>query len=153
MRQMRQPDPKPILFASIWELHPETEPVHNLLQSGEYSLALREMADRFIERCRDLARQAEELAIADLPGGRLIQRMFAYEGRDGVPLFAFNAFESRSEKTEHRGFWRLAAGLVDALRNPRSHGYESGITPLEAFTWLCFLSAMHSLLDRVVYRE
>ena len=103
MRLMREPDPKPILFISIWELHPETRRAHSLLQAGEYSLALREVADRFIERCRELAKQADELEIARLHGGLMIRRMFEVEGQGGVPLFAFNAFESRNEQTEHRG--------------------------------------------------
>lgn len=152
MRLMQEPDPKPILFISIWELHPETRRAHNLLQAGEYSLALREVADRFIERCRELAKQADLMDVARLPGGRMIERMFGFEGRERAPLFAFNAFESHNEQTEHRGFWQLSAGLVDALRNPRSHGHESGFPPVEAFAWLCFLSAMHRLLDRVSYQ-
>ncbi len=151
MRLMREPDPKPILFISIWELHPETRRAHSLLQAGEYSLALREVADRFIERCRELAKQADELEVARLNGGPMIRRMFEVKGQGGVPLFAFNEFESRNEQTEHRGLWQLSAGLVDALRNPRSHGHESGFPPVEAFEWLCFLSTMHRLLDRVSY--
>ena len=148
---MRDPDPKPLLFISIWELHPETRRAHSLIQAGEYSLALREVADRFIERCYELARQVEEPAMARLRGGRLIEAMFGTSGRDIRPLFSFNSFETLNEQAEHRGFWRLAAGLIDLLRNPRSHGHEAGLAPADAFSWLCFLSAMHGLLDRVSY--
>lgn len=151
IRQLRELDERPLLFISLWDLHPEVEPVHDLLRVRQYALALREVADRFIERCRDLAVRAGEHDIARENGGRLINLMFGVPDRHSAPLFAFNEFQARNEQTEHRGFWRLAAGLIDAFRNPRSHGRDAGFTPSEAFEWLCFLSTMHRLLDRVSY--
>lgn len=148
---MRELDERPLLFISLRDLHPEVEPVLDLLRVRQYALALRDVADRFIERCRDLAVRAGEEDIARANGGRLIDLMFGAEDRRIRPLFAFNGFEERNEQTEHRGFWRLASGLIDAFRNPRSHGRDAGFTPSEAFEWLCFLSTMHRLLDRVNY--
>ena len=151
MRQMQAPDDKPMLFISVWDLHPETEMAHDLIRIGHYSLALREVADRFIERCRGLARDANELRIARQPGGQLIRSMFAAPDLETKPLFAFNECGTRSERTEQRGLWHLAQGLVDAFRNPRSHGHDAGFSPAEAFVWLGFLSAMHELIDAARY--
>ena len=148
---MRAPDGKPMLFISVWDLHPETEMAHDLIRIGHYSLALREVADRFIERCRDLARDANELRIARQPGGQLIRSMFAAPDLETKPLFAFNECGTRNERTEQRGLWNLAQGLIDAFRNPRSHGHDAGFSPAEAFVWLGFLSAMHDLIDTARY--
>lgn len=61
---MRELDERPLLFISLWDLHSEVEPVLDLLRVRQYALALRDVADRFIERCRDLAVRAGEEDIA-----------------------------------------------------------------------------------------
>ena len=120
-------------------LHDETRVAHDLMRDGYSALAVQEAAQRFINRVQELTERH------DLDGADLINHVFSEER----PLLAFSARETMREKDEHRGYHRLAVGLVTAIRNVLTHEAGAEMDPVEAFEWLAFISAMQRRLDQV----
>lgn len=82
-----------------------------------------------------------------LDGADLYAEQFG--SKNGPPRIRINAFETESEKAEHRGFLSLLNGVHAHFRNPRAHSTRLGSTEdqqdlLDLFS---LLSYVHRRLD------
>ena len=119
------------------DLHSETNVAHSLLRDGYSALAVQEAAQRFINRVQETVERR------DLDGENLINHVFSEQS----PMLAFSERQTLREQDEHRGYFRLAAGLVIHVRNALAHKAGAAMDPTEAMEWLGFISVMHRRLD------
>lgn len=70
------------------------------------------------EASKGLAQRIRELSGVELDGAALIDKVFSIED----PVLAFNALQTETEKSEHKGFAALSKGCFAAIRNPLAHG-------------------------------
>jgi len=141
----------PVLAATIWDFHPETFCAHEYLLRRDYRNALREAAERMVQRASEMADDRGEVRLARLTGAQLIDGMFLMQQQGPLAKFGFNLLEDRNSRTEHRGLTDLMRGAVNALRNPLSHRHARQFTEQEAYEWLALISVLHRRLDDVRY--
>ncbi len=120
------------------DLHHETRVAHSLMRDSYSALAVQEAAQRYINRVQEIAGRH------DLDGVSLINHVFS----ENTPLLTFSARKTPLEANEHRGYHRLAVGLVTAVRNVLAHQAGVDMDSTEALEWLAFISVMHRRLDR-----
>lgn len=70
------------------------------------------------EASKGLAQRIRDLSGVDLDGATLIDKVFSIES----PILVFNALQTETEKSEHKGFAALSKGCFAAIRNPLAHG-------------------------------
>ena len=148
---MADPIEHPLLVASLWDMHPETRCAFEYIQRRDYRNAVREAAERFVERASEMADAEGEVRLAARTGAALIDGMFLIRPNGSLPLFAFNDLNSRISRTEHRGLTDLARGVVSGARHPLSYRHPRVIRPKSAFWWLAAISLLHEYLDDVTY--
>lgn len=99
------------------------------------------------EACKGLAQRIREMSGVQKDGAALVDEVFSIER----PLLAFNALQTESEKSEHKGFAMLLKGCFAAIRNPQAH--EPKILwqgEDDAADYLTLISLMHRKLDDAV---
>ena len=84
-------------------------------------------------------------------GGILVDQALGFKGSQ-LPLLAFNALESESERSEHRGLMNLIKGVFGAFRNTSAHAprIHWKITQQDALDILTTISLIHRRLDSAV---
>ena len=140
-----RPTPPEMLLA-LWDLRPEVAVANQRFIDGYYSDAVRVAAEAYVARVRDIARASGVDTASTSTARPMIDKMFGRQGQDNAP-FAWNARSSGNEQSENLGLSDLARGMVSALRNPYSHGYERPMPARKALLWLGFISVMHEELD------
>ena len=81
-------------------------------------------------------------------GSILVDQALGFKG-SRLPLLAFNALESESERSEHRGLMNLIKGVFGAFRNTSAHAprIHWRITQQDALDILTTISLIHRRLD------
>ena len=79
----------------------------------------------------------------DLDGTALMEHVFSAQ----QPLLTFNERKTLLERDAHDGYRFLAVGLTRSVRNVLTHHDDYGLSEVEAWEWMAFISAMHRLLD------
>ena len=84
-------------------------------------------------------------------GAALVDQAFGMGGGRN-PLLAFNALETRSEISEHKGLMTLMKGFFGAFRNPTAHVQRSSweITEQDALDMMTVASLLHRRLDAAI---
>jgi uncharacterized protein (TIGR02391 family) len=99
------------------------------------------------EAVKGLAQRIREMSGATSDGAALVDTVFSVDR----PMLAFNALQTETERSEHKGFAALLKGAFAAVRNPLAHepkilwqGEE------DAADWLSLISLLHRKLDGCV---
>ena len=81
-------------------------------------------------------------------GSTLVDQALGLKGTQ-LPLLAFNALESESERSEHRGLMNLIKGVFGAFRNTSAHAprIHWKVTQQDALDILTTISLIHRRLD------
>jgi uncharacterized protein (TIGR02391 family) len=81
-------------------------------------------------------------------GSELVDQAFGI-GKAGMPFLAFNALQSETEVSEHRGLMNLMRGMFGAFRNVTAHAPKISwaITEEDALDLLTIASLLHRRLD------
>lgn len=135
--QAARRSPEPNERQPFARLHSETYVGLDLFGDAYYDEAVRKVSQRFVNRVKELAGRP------DLDGTALMEQAFSAQ----QPLLAFNERETLLERDVHDGYRFLAVGLTRAVRNVLTHRDSYGLSRIEAWEWLAFVSAMHRLLD------
>jgi uncharacterized protein (TIGR02391 family) len=96
------------------------------------------------EATKGLAQRIRDMSGVQADGSALIDRVFSIE----QPILAFNALQTDTEKSEHKGFAALLKGCFAAVRNPLAH--EPKILwdgEDDAADYLSLISLLHRKLD------
>ncbi|MGB9924711.1 MAG: TIGR02391 family protein [Methanothrix sp.] len=99
------------------------------------------------EATKGLAQRIRDLSGVEADGATLIDQVFAVDR----PLLAFNALQTETERSEHKGFAALLKGCFAAIRNPLAH--EPKILwegEDDAADYLSLISLLHRKLDECV---
>jgi uncharacterized protein (TIGR02391 family) len=99
------------------------------------------------EAAKGLAQRIREMAGTHGDGAALVDQAFSIER----PLLAFNALQTETERSEHKGFASLLKGCFAAIRNPLAH--EPKILwqgEDDAADYLSLISLLHRKLDDCV---
>lgn len=99
------------------------------------------------EASKGLAQRIREMSGIQTDGVALIDRVFSIER----PVVAFNALQTETEKSEHKGFASLLKGCFAAVRNPLAH--EPKVLwqgEDDAADYLSLISLLHRKLDECV---
>ena len=99
------------------------------------------------EATKGLAQRIREASGIDADGTALVDRVFSIE----QPLLAINTLQTKTEKSEHKGFAALLKGCFAAVRNPLAH--EPKILwegEDDAADYLSLISLLHRKLDDCV---
>ena len=70
-----------------------------------------------LEASKGLAQRVRDKSGSGGDGAKLVDEVFPKEN----PILAFNALNTRTEKSEHKGFAALPKGRFMAVRNPHAH--------------------------------
>ena len=99
------------------------------------------------EATKGLAQRIRDMSGVEGDGAALVDRVFSLER----PMLAFNALQTETERSEHKGFSALVKGCFAAARNPRAHipkilseGED------DAADYLSLVSLLHRKLDACV---
>lgn len=100
-----------------------------------------------LEATKSVAERIREMTGVDQDGSSLIEA--ATGSARGLPLLAFNALASESERSEHSGLALMAKGLFSAVRNPTAHAPKVrwAINRQDALDTLTLISLLHRRLD------
>lgn len=84
-------------------------------------------------------------------GAELVDRAFAL-GSAGMPFLAFNANQTETELSEHKGLMNLLKGMFGAFRNVTAHAPKVSwtVTEQDALDLLTIASFLHRRLDAAV---
>lgn len=96
------------------------------------------------EAAKGLAQRIRELSGVSGDGVDLVNRVFS----EDKPVLAFNSLQTKTEKSEYRGFANLLRGCFEAIRNPLAH--EPKILwegEDDAADYLTLISLLHWKLD------
>lgn len=96
------------------------------------------------EAAKGLAQRIRDLSGVQLDGAALVDAVFSVDR----PILAFNALQTETEKSEHKGFANLLKGCFGAVRNPLAHEPKilwSGAD--DAADYLSLISLLHRKLD------
>lgn len=96
------------------------------------------------EAAKGLAQRIREMSGVAGDGVDLVNRVFS----EDKPLLAFNSLQTKTEKSEYRGFANLLRGCFEAIRNPLAH--EPKILwegEDDAADYLSLISLLHWKLD------
>lgn len=96
------------------------------------------------EASKGLAQRIRDLSGIALDGPALVDKVFSIEH----PILAFNALQTETEKSEHKGFAALLKGCFGAVRNPLAHQPKlmwEGED--DAADYLTLISLLHRKLD------
>lgn len=99
------------------------------------------------EATKGLAQRIREMSATNGDGAALVDQVFSIDR----PLLAFNALQSETERSEHKGFAALLKGCFAAVRNPLAH--EPKILwqgEDDAADYLSLISLLHRKLDDCV---
>ena len=69
------------------------------------------------EAAKGLAQRIREMSGVTGDGVDLVNRVFSVD----KPVLAFNSLQTKTEKSEYRGFANLLRGCFEAIRNPLAH--------------------------------
>lgn len=96
------------------------------------------------EACKGLFERIRELSQMEKDGTNLVQYVF------GHPVLVINAYQSKQEQDEQRGFQAILEGLCNMFRNPESHQpkIEWPISEQDALEILSLISYCHRRLDK-----
>ena len=89
-------------------------------------------------------RESEDCLRLKKDGTNLIQYVF------GHPVLVINAYQSKQEQDEQKGFQAILEGLCNMFRNPESHQpkIEWPISEQDALEILSLISYCHRRLDK-----
>ncbi|MCH7959147.1 MAG: TIGR02391 family protein [Candidatus Hydrogenedentes bacterium] len=99
------------------------------------------------EAAKGLAQRIRDMSGIHADGAALVDRVFSIDH----PILAFNALETETEKSEHKGFAALLKGCFGAARNPLAH--EPRVLwegEDDAADYLSLISLLHRKLDDCV---
>lgn len=96
------------------------------------------------EACKGLFERIRRLSQIEKDGTNLIQYVF------GHPVLVINAYQSKQEQDEQKGFQAILEGLCNMFRNPESHQpkIEWPISEQDALEILSLISYCHRRLDK-----
>ena len=80
-----------------------------LMQENEFHAVL--------EACKGLLQRIRDLSGIEADGANLIDIVFSVK----KPILAFNARQTETEESEHKGFAHLLKGCSSLIRNPHAH--------------------------------
>ena len=120
------------------QIHPE------VLKYCKSELMRDDYFHAIFEATKGLAQRIREMANCQGDGAALVDRVFSIDR----PILAFNALQTDTEKSEHKGFATLLKGCFLAARNPRAHEprilYRSED---DVADYLSLISMLHRKLD------
>jgi uncharacterized protein (TIGR02391 family) len=123
--------------------HPE------VLRYCEEELVRRSIFHAVFEATKGLAARLRQLSGSALDGSDLVNHCFG--AKNGRPVLRINAYATKSDQSEHRGFANLLHGIFGTFRNPPAHGpratQEWSITETDALDLFSMLSYLHRRLD------
>jgi uncharacterized protein (TIGR02391 family) len=123
--------------------HPE------VIRYCEEELVRRSIFHAVFEAAKGLAARLRQLSGSTLDGSELVNHCFGAKG--GTPVVRINAYVTKSEDSEHRGFANLLHGIFGTFRNPPAHApratQEWTITEADALDLFSMLSYLHRRLD------
>lgn len=99
------------------------------------------------EAAKGLAQRIREMSGTHGDGAALVDQAFSIER----PLLAFNALQTETERSEHKGFASLLKGCFAAVRNPLAHEPKllwKGED--DAADYMSLISLLHRKLDDCV---
>lgn len=99
------------------------------------------------EATKGLAQRIRDMSGEQADGTTLVDQVFAVDR----PLLAFNALQTETERSEHKGFAALLKGCFAAIRNPLAHEpkiFWEGED--DAADYLSLISLLHRKLDDCV---
>jgi len=103
------------------------------------------------EACKGLFKRIRELSQIEKDGTKLVQHVFG-----GEPILVINAYQSKQEIDEQKGFQAILEGLCNMFRNPEAHQprIEWPINEQDALEILSMISYCHRRLDNSrMYRQ
>jgi len=114
------------------------------LVQGNYFHAVLEAAKSVAQKIRDKAGLTSD-------GGELVDEAFGI-GKKAYPVLAFNALDTDSGKSEHKGLMNLMKGFFGTFRNPTAHAPRIAwkLTEQDALDMMTVASLLHRRLDEAV---
>ena len=120
-------------------LHPK------VLEYCEAELSQNNSFHAVLEAAKGLAQRIREMSGSAKDGAALVDEVFSRH----EPILAFNALQTKTERSEHRGFAALLRGCFAAIRNPTAH--EPKIhwegDDYNAADYLTLISLLHRKID------
>ena len=100
------------------------------------------------EATKGLSNRLREMSGSALDGSELVDYCFGMKR----PVIRINAFETKSQGSEHAGFGNLLRGVMGTFRNPTAHAprTEWDISEADAIDLFSTLSYLHRRLDSAV---
>ncbi len=114
------------------------------LVQANYFHAVLEAAKSVAQKIRDKTGLASD-------GAELVDGAFG-KGKKDLPVLAFNALSTDSERSEHKGLMNLMKGFFGTFRNPTAHAPRIAwkVTEQDALDMMTVASLLHRRLDEAV---
>ena len=98
------------------------------------------------EACKGLFARIRQMSCINTDGTQLVQHVF------GHPVLVINAYSTKQEITEQKGFQSILEGLCNMFRNPLAHQPRVvwSIEEQDALEILSLISYCHRRLDKAV---
>ncbi len=104
-----------------------------------------------LEAAKSIAARLRTMTGSTLDGAKLVDQVLE-PGPAGVPVLAFNALRTETDRSEHRGFVLMIKGVFGAFRNLTAHEAKilRPIGEQDATDLLTTISLLHRKLDGAV---
>jgi uncharacterized protein (TIGR02391 family) len=123
-----------------------------VLKYCEEELIRKSLFHAVFEATKGVSERLRQLSGSMLDGADLVD--YCFSGRSGTPIIRINAFQTRSEVSEHTGFANLLKGLFGMFRNPPAHTPRAvvgwTVTEPDCLDYFSTLSLLHRRLDAAV---
>ena len=124
---------------------------HDVLKFCRAELIVDDYFHAVLEAMKSVAEKLRDMTGLVSDGSKLVDEALGL-GQRQIPRLAFNALQTESELSEHRGLMNLIKGLFGAFRNPGAHAPKIywKITEQDALDILTTISLIHRRLDSAV---
>jgi len=104
-----------------------------------------------LEAAKSLAARLRTMTGSTFDGAKLLDQVLE-PGASGLPLIAFNALATETDRSEHRGLTLMIRGVFSAFRNLTAHDPKilRPISEQDATDLLTTISLLHRKLDGAV---
>ncbi|MGE0065889.1 MAG: TIGR02391 family protein [Solirubrobacterales bacterium] len=120
---------------------------HDVLRFCNAELVQRNYFHAVLEAAKSISAKIRDRTGLKGDGIDLVNEAFSL--KEGMPPLAFNALQSKSERSAHSGYANFARGIVGAFRNPTAHEpkVEFDMSEADALDMLTTISLVHRRLD------
>ncbi len=121
----------------------------NVLSYCEAEILQQNYFHAVFEAMKSISAKVRQLSGLDEDTAELVDRAFGL-GKDENPILAINSLDTKTLKSEQRGFINLLKGLYCTFRNPPAHEpkIEWDMTEQDAVDILTMISFIHRKLDK-----